>query len=223
MMKVELDTSSTDLVRLTAIRPNFHMCVERLGIGQCKDAVRNAQLTSRYCSGIHIVATHRYVCGRAAGRCLCFFGTYGTVNREADMTARSSLASLKVPCYPCMEERQQGRQGKSPSQIRENGVLDRGPVSASLLKQHLADIRQLWGGSKECPFHELLPDPFPRMECSASINYLSQDETCASNDDSRESSVMAFHRQTGPRATDSGIFTADGLPPRSNIPCIDVC
>ncbi|EEU48267.1 uncharacterized protein NECHADRAFT_75662 [Fusarium vanettenii 77-13-4] len=145
------------------------MCHEVITIALC--APTKAPSLSFTCGKLHMIAQQRHVCDRARGSCVCFFGTCGTVEKNASTSGIDLSAIEKIRCAECTTREDNVGDRRDAKQIIESPLLQRIPIEPTddfVNKKHSAMLHELWGGARTCPFH-LQPDR-PRQPSASTVN-----------------------------------------------------
>ncbi|KAK5989366.1 hypothetical protein PT974_10885 [Cladobotryum mycophilum] len=128
------------------------MCFEHVDVAICAP-MRPPALTFT-CGKIHLVARNRQVCAKALGRCSCFFGTCGTIEKVASADTLDLAEITKVRCVGCTAREDQVGERRHGQELIDSPLLVRNPcASAAALERFLESIKEIWGGSHACPFH----------------------------------------------------------------------
>ncbi|KAG5776328.1 hypothetical protein H9Q73_009988 [Fusarium xylarioides] len=75
------------------------MCRETVTITQC--APEGAPVLAFYCAKLHLVAKDCIVCDAAKGKCICFFGSCGAIDREIPTKGINLNNVIKTRCAKC--------------------------------------------------------------------------------------------------------------------------
>lgn len=129
------------------------MCHESVTIALC--APVNPPHRSFTCGKLHLIAEDRTICNGAQGKCVCYIGTCGTVERTFPTSAVDFPSLSKVRCSHCTSEEDAGNP-RALKDITESPLLHHAPIRQDelSLKQHFTTLKVLWGREPSCPYHD---------------------------------------------------------------------
>ncbi|SCV28731.1 uncharacterized protein FFB14_01949 [Fusarium fujikuroi] len=105
------------------------MCSETITVAQCAPKV--SPVLAFYCAKLHLVAKERIVCEAAKGKCICFFGSCGAIDREIPTKGINLSDVVKARCAECTPREHRVGNGIPAQQILES----------------------LWLNKTACPYH----------------------------------------------------------------------
>ncbi|KAL9567772.1 hypothetical protein ACKAV7_008075 [Fusarium commune] len=126
------------------------MCRETITIAQCAPEV--APVLAFYCAKLHLVAKDRIVCDAAQGKCICFFGSCGTIDREIPTKGINLGDVVKARCAECTPREHRVGNGLKAQQILES-VLLRSADAQNSWEERSKLISELWLNKTACPYH----------------------------------------------------------------------
>ncbi|KAH7255305.1 uncharacterized protein BKA55DRAFT_688321 [Fusarium redolens] len=126
------------------------MCREVITIAQCAPEV--APVLAFYCAKLHLVAKERVVCDAARGKCICFFGSCGIIDREIPTKGIDLAGVTKVRCAECTPRESRVGNGFKAQEILES-VLLRPADAEHGWEQRFKVISELWLNKTACPYH----------------------------------------------------------------------
>ncbi|KAF4957229.1 hypothetical protein FGADI_3294 [Fusarium gaditjirri] len=126
------------------------MCRETLTVAQCAPEV--SPVLAFYCAKLHLVAKDRIVCDAARGKCICFFGSCGIIDREIPTKGINLSDVVKARCAECTPREHRVGNGLSAKQILES-VLLRSTDAQNGWEERSKLISELWLNKPACPYH----------------------------------------------------------------------
>ncbi|KAL7768336.1 hypothetical protein ACKLNR_002637 [Fusarium oxysporum f. sp. zingiberi] len=126
------------------------MCRETITIAQCAPEV--APVLAFYCAKLHLVAKDRTVCDAARGKCICFFGSCGTIDREIPTKGINLGDVVKARCAECTPREHRVGNGLKAQQILAS-VLLRSADARNGWEERSKLISELWLNKPACPYH----------------------------------------------------------------------
>ncbi|KAF4452439.1 hypothetical protein F53441_4719 [Fusarium austroafricanum] len=127
------------------------MCLEKVTIAMC--APKEAPYLSFDCGKLHLVAADRIVCDKARAKCVCYFGTCGTVERELPTKGIDITSLAKVRCVECTPREDNVGNRRTSQEILESPLLQRAAVDEAAWPKQAELLRGLWRGKSGCPYH----------------------------------------------------------------------
>ncbi|KAF5633407.1 benzoate 4-monooxygenase [Fusarium sp. NRRL 52700] len=126
------------------------MCRETITIAQCAPVV--APVLAFYCAKLHLVAKDRVVCDAAKGKCICFFGSCGAIDREIPTKGINLNELVKARCAECTPREHRVGNGIPAQQILES-VLLRSADAQNGWEERSKLVSELWLNKPACPYH----------------------------------------------------------------------
>ncbi|KAF4443931.1 Benzoate 4-monooxygenase [Fusarium acutatum] len=126
------------------------MCRETITIAQCAPEV--SPVLAFYCGKLHLVAKDRIVCDAAKGKCICFFGSCGVIDREIPTKGINLSDIVKARCAECTPREHRVGNGIPAQQILES-VLLRSADAQNGWKERSKLVSELWLNKTACPYH----------------------------------------------------------------------
>lgn len=126
------------------------MCQLTVSIALC--APKEPPASSFTCGRLHLISGDYKVCNKAAGPCICFIGTCGSL-AKATPTACVELTELpKVRCLQCTKKEDETGEKRTGLELLESRLLEKFAVPAKGLDHYITLLRAVWG-HRTCPFH----------------------------------------------------------------------
>ncbi|KAF5982393.1 cytochrome P450 monooxygenase [Fusarium coicis] len=125
------------------------MCRETITIAQCAPEV--SPVLAFYCAKLHLVAKDRIVCDVAKGKCICFFGSCGTIEREIPTKGINLREVVKARCAECTPREHRVRD--IPAQEILESVLLRSADGQNGWEERSKLLSELWLNKTACPYH----------------------------------------------------------------------
>ncbi|KAG5752798.1 hypothetical protein H9Q70_004547 [Fusarium xylarioides] len=126
------------------------MCRETITIGQCAPHV--SPVLAFYCAKLHLVAKDRIVCDAAKGKCICFFGSCGAIDREIPTKGINLGEVVKARCAECTPREHRVGNGIPAQQILES-ILLRSSDAQNGWEERSKLVSELWLNKTACPYH----------------------------------------------------------------------
>ncbi|KAI1013369.1 hypothetical protein LB503_001432 [Fusarium chuoi] len=126
------------------------MCRESITIAQCAPEV--SPVLAFYCAKLHLVAKDRVVCDAARGKCICFFGSCGGIDREIPTKGINLGNIVKARCAECTPREHRVGNGIPAQQILES-VLLRSTDAQNGWEERSKLVSELWLNKTACPYH----------------------------------------------------------------------
>ncbi|KAF5678078.1 hypothetical protein FDENT_9074 [Fusarium denticulatum] len=126
------------------------MCRETVTIAQCAPEV--SPVLAFYCAKLHLVAKDRIVCDAAKGKCICFFGSCGAIDREIPTKGTNLSELVKARCAECTPREHRVGNGIPAQQILES-VLLRSTDGQNGWEERSKLVSELWLNKTACPYH----------------------------------------------------------------------
>ncbi|KAF5593179.1 cytochrome P450 monooxygenase [Fusarium pseudocircinatum] len=126
------------------------MCRETITIAQCAPEV--SPVLAFYCAKLHLVAKDRIVCDAAKGKCICFFGSCGAIDREIPTKGINLGEVVKARCAECTPREHRVGDGIPAQQILES-VLLRSTNGQNGWDERSKLLSELWLNKTACPYH----------------------------------------------------------------------
>ncbi|PNP80507.1 hypothetical protein FNYG_06106 [Fusarium nygamai] len=126
------------------------MCRETIIIAQCAPEV--SPVLAFYCAKLHLVAKDRVVCNAAKGKCICFFGSCGAIDREIPTKGINLGEVVKARCAECTPREHRVGDGIPAQQILES-VLLRSTDGQNGWEERSKLLSELWLNETTCPYH----------------------------------------------------------------------
>ncbi|KAM0352339.1 hypothetical protein ACHAPU_002004 [Fusarium lateritium] len=127
------------------------MCRETVTIAQC--APDSPPVLTFNCGKLHMIAQDRTVCGEAKGKCVCYFGTCGRVQREVSTNGIDLSEITKVRCASCVVREDKVGDRRTGREILESCLLERPAVNQAGWESHSKLLANLWRDKAACPYH----------------------------------------------------------------------
>ncbi|KAF4991008.1 hypothetical protein FGRMN_8129 [Fusarium graminum] len=133
------------------------MCREAVTLAQC--APHDPPVLTFNCGKLHMIAQDRSVCEEAKGKCICYFGTCGRVQRDVSTKGIDLSEVTKVRCASCVVREDKVGDRRTGRQILESPLLERPAISRDGWVSHVKLLANLWRDKAVCPYHaEALPE-----------------------------------------------------------------
>ncbi|KAF5714683.1 cytochrome P450 monooxygenase [Fusarium mundagurra] len=126
------------------------MCRETVTIAQCAPKV--SPVLAFYCAKLHLVAKDHTICDAAKGKCICFFGSCGTIDREIPTKGINLSELVKARCAECTPREHRVGNGIPAQQILES-VLLRSTDGQNGWEERSKLVSELWLNKTACPYH----------------------------------------------------------------------
>ncbi|KAF5545561.1 hypothetical protein FPHYL_10704 [Fusarium phyllophilum] len=126
------------------------MCRETITVAQCAPQV--SPVLAFYCAKLHLVAKDRIVCDAAKGKCICFFGSCGAIDREIPTKGINLGEVVKARCAECTPREHRVGNGIPAQQILES-VLLRSSDAQNGWEERSKLVSELWLNKTACPYH----------------------------------------------------------------------
>ncbi|KAF9772493.1 hypothetical protein IL306_009797 [Fusarium sp. DS 682] len=126
------------------------MCREVITIAQCSP--EQAPVLSFNCGKLHLVAHERVVCDAARGKCICFFGTCGNIDREIPTKGMDLASVVKARCAECTPRQDRIGDLRKAQDMLESPLLQPA-VAEGEWSNHSKKLSVLWLGKPACPYH----------------------------------------------------------------------
>ncbi|CCT68209.1 uncharacterized protein FFB20_00169 [Fusarium fujikuroi] len=126
------------------------MCSETITVAQCAPKV--SPVLAFYCAKLHLVAKERIVCEAAKGKCICFFGSCGAIDREIPTKGINLSDVVKARCAECTPREHRVGNGIPAQQILES-VLLRSADAQNGWEERSKLVSELWINKTACPYH----------------------------------------------------------------------
>ncbi|KAF5982371.1 hypothetical protein FBULB1_4325 [Fusarium bulbicola] len=126
------------------------MCRETITIAQCAPEV--SPVLAFYCAKLHLVAKDRILCDAAKGKCICFFGSCGSIDRQIPTKGISLEEIVKARCAECTPREHRVGNGIPAQQILES-VLLRSADDQNGWEERSKLVSSLWLNKTACPYH----------------------------------------------------------------------
>ncbi|KLP03525.1 uncharacterized protein LW94_8936 [Fusarium fujikuroi] len=126
------------------------MCSETITVAQCAPKV--SPVLAFYCAKLHLVAKERIVCEAAKGKCICFFGSCGAIDREIPTKGINLSDIVKARCAECTPREHRVGNGIPAQQILES-VLLRSADAQNGWEERSKLVSELWLNKTACPYH----------------------------------------------------------------------
>ncbi|EWG40990.1 hypothetical protein FVEG_03194 [Fusarium verticillioides 7600] len=125
------------------------MCRETITIAQCAPEV--SPVLAFYCAKLHLVAKDRIICDATKGKCICFFGSCGTIEREIPTKGINLGEVVKARCAECTPREHRVRD--IPAQEILESVLLRSTDGQNGWEERSKLLSELWLNKTACPYH----------------------------------------------------------------------
>ncbi|KAF5593112.1 cytochrome P450 monooxygenase [Fusarium pseudoanthophilum] len=125
------------------------MCRETITIAQCAPEV--SPVLAFYCAKLHLVAKDRIICDAAKGKCICFFGSCGSIEREIPTKGIDLGELVKARCAECTPREHRVRD--IPAQEILESVLLRSTDGQNGWEERSKILSELWLNKTACPYH----------------------------------------------------------------------
>ncbi|KAF5637333.1 benzoate 4-monooxygenase [Fusarium tjaetaba] len=126
------------------------MCRETITIAQC--APKESPVLAFYCAKLHLVAKDRIVCEAAKGKCICFFGSCGSIEREIPTKGIDLGEVVKARCAECTPREHRVRD--IPAQEILESALLRSTDGQNGWEERSKILSELWLNKTACPYHD---------------------------------------------------------------------
>ncbi|KAF4502753.1 Benzoate 4-monooxygenase [Fusarium agapanthi] len=126
------------------------MCRETITTAQCAPVV--SPVLAFYCAKLHLVAKDRIVCDAAKGKCICFFGSCGAIDREIPTKGINLGEIVKARCAECTPREHRVSDSISAQQILES-VLLHSPDDQNAWEERSKLLSSIWLNKTACPYH----------------------------------------------------------------------
>ncbi|KAF4340029.1 cytochrome P450 monooxygenase [Fusarium beomiforme] len=126
------------------------MCREVITIAQCSP--EQSPVLSFNCGKLHLVAHERVVCDGARGKCICFFGTCGSIGREIPTKGMDLASVVKARCAECTPRQDRIGDHRKAQDMLESPLLQPA-VAKGEWPEHSKKLSALWLGKLACPYH----------------------------------------------------------------------
>ncbi|KAF5663738.1 hypothetical protein FHETE_7443 [Fusarium heterosporum] len=127
------------------------MCRETVTFAQC--APHDPPVLTFNCGKLHMIAQDRIVCEEAKGKCICYFGTCGRVEREVPTKGIDLSEVTKVRCASCVVREDKVGDRRTGREILESPLLERPAISQAGWGSHVRLLMNLWRDKATCPYH----------------------------------------------------------------------